>query len=125
MFTCYHFVQSALAGWVAGVSFVLWISIGSMIYSTNKDSLPVPTAKCPNTTLMYKYVSSSLISSYLCCENNSLFNSTYYIGNKTHIKTIIYYVVFIYFLSFSNTSYFHDMAENRYTSPAAISAEIP
>ena len=86
MFTCYHFFQSALAGWVAGVAFVLWISIGSMIYSTNQDSLPVPTAKCPNTTLMYKYVSSSLISSYLCCENNSLFNGTYYIGNQKQYK---------------------------------------
>ena len=49
-------VQSALTGWVAGVSFVVWIATGSMIYSTDTDSLAVPTAKCLNTFVVNQYV---------------------------------------------------------------------
>ena len=63
-YVCIFFVQSSLTGWVAGVAFVLWIAIGSMMNSTNKDILPVPTAKCNNTKLMNTYVLSSLICSY-------------------------------------------------------------
>ena len=54
-----NYVLSSLTGWVAAVAFALWISAGSMIYSTYSDSLPLPTDNCLNTTFNNKYVFSS------------------------------------------------------------------